>query len=139
MQVFKEIEVPADMEHLDDIMGVIRELLDKVSVSESERMKVEVCVEEMYTNIASYAYENEDGKAAVTCKLTDNPKEIVVCFSDTGKAYNPLLKADPDINASVEDRPIGGLGIYMTKKMMDNVSYEYIDNKNVLTISKNFD
>lgn len=139
MIVLKELEVPADMSHLDEVMGLINELLDKVSISDSDKMKVELAVEEMFTNIASYAYEDDNGYASVTCKLTDHPGEIVICFSDTGKPYNPLLKPDPDVEASADERPIGGLGIFMTKKIMDNITYEYKDNKNVLTISKNFD
>ena len=139
MNLYKEVEVPADMDHLDDVMGIIQEIMSNVEVDEAERMKVELAVEEMYTNIASYAYSEGNGSASAKCKLTDHPGEIIICFTDTGKPYNPLDKPDPDINAGVEERGIGGLGIYMTKKMMDNVSYEYVDNRNVLTIRKNFD
>ena len=138
MDLKKGITVPADMEHLEDVMGLVQEIMYKAGVDEKQRLKIEICVEEMYTNIASYAYENNEGKAEIKCHATDNPNEIVIEFSDSGKPYNPLEKDDPDINAPIEERPIGGLGIYMTKKMMDSVSYEYKDGKNVLLISKTF-
>ena len=138
MEYKKGIEVPADMEHLDEVLDLVRNMMQDANVDETEGMKVEVCVEEMYTNIANYAYGEATGGAEVTCHVSDNPNELLIEFTDSGVPYNPLAKEDPNINAALEDRPIGGLGIYMTKKMMDNVSYEYRDGKNILTIKKKF-
>lgn len=132
----KKIEVPADMEHLDDVMDALHGILSDEHVDEELVMKMELAVEEMYTNIANYAYKEEKGNAEVNCVLSDDPREATIVFSDCGVPYNPLERKDPDVTLSAEERPIGGLGVFLTKKLMDSVSYEYKDGKNILTIKK---
>lgn len=132
----KKIVVPADMDHLDEVMDSLHNILEEGDFDENFTMKVELAVEEMYTNIASYAYKGEKGEAEVDCILTDAPKQITIVFTDGGLPYNPLERDDPDVTLKAEDRQIGGLGIFLTKKFMDDVTYEYKDGKNILSISK---
>lgn len=98
--------------------------------------QLDLAVEEIFVNIAHYAYgsENTDNEAVVNCSLND--RSLTVTFTDSGIPFNPLERPDPDITLKAEDRRIGGLGIYLTKKFMDKVSYEYRDGKNILTVVK---
>lgn len=98
------------------------------------RFEVELICEEVFINICNYAYGENIGKAEIEVStLSDG---IVIKFIDSGKEFNPLKKADPDINAPLEERNIGGLGIFMTKNLSDTLSYERTNGKNILTITK---
>ena len=87
-------------------------------------------------NIASYAYQQENGTATVGIEISDDPPAATITFADRGIPFDPLEKDDPDVTLSAEEREIGGLGIYMTKKVMDDVSYAYKDGQNILTLKK---
>ena len=100
------------------------------------QMQIDVAVEEIFVNIASYAYAPLTGIAKIRVEITEDPATAVITFIDRGIPYDPLAKKDPDIHASVDDRSIGGLGIFMTKKMMDEVKYEYRDGENILILKK---
>ena len=99
-------------------------------------MQIDVAVEEIFVNIASYAYAPLTGIAKVRVEISDDPATAVITFIDRGTPYDPLAKKDPDIHASADERSIGGLGIFMTKKMMDEVKYEYRDGENILVLKK---
>lgn len=92
--------------------------------------------EEVYVNIAHYAYAPGTGEVTVRLAFAEAPKKAVITFIDSGVPFDPLAKADPDVTLSAEERDIGGLGIYMTKKTMDEVHYEYKDGHNILTLTK---
>ncbi len=96
-----------------------------------------MAIDELFGNIANYAYNPDIGTATVRVEVTENPLAVVITFIDNGVPYDPLAKSDPDITLSAEEREIGGLGIYMVKKSMDDISYEYKDGKNFLKIKKN--
>ena len=97
-----------------------------------------IAIDELFGNIAYYAYNPEIGIVTVRVEVTDNPLAVVIKFIDNGIPYDPLAKADPDTTLSVEERDVGGLGIYMVKKTMDDISYEYRDGQNILRIKKKF-
>jgi serine/threonine-protein kinase RsbW len=99
-------------------------------------MQLDIAVEELYVNIARYAYHPEIGNATVRCTVGGDPLQVTVQFLDGGKPYNPLLNEDPNVTLTAEERSIGGLGIYMVKKSMDEIEYQYLEEKNVLTIRK---
>lgn len=101
-------------------------------------MQMSICIEEIFVNIAHYAYGGKAGGAVFALSFFDEPRRMVISFQDSGVQYDPLSKADPDITLSAEDRKIGGLGIFMTKKSVDKISYEYEDGKNILTFEKRF-
>ena len=93
-------------------------------------------VDEIFSNIANYAYKPVDGKATVGFADSNENRQVEIVFEDSGKPYNPLKKEDPDVNLPIEERDIGGLGILIVKKSMDEVLYEYKDKKNILTLRK---
>ena len=97
---------------------------------------IDIAVEELFVNIASYAYDTGIGTAVVQVTVNEEPLSVEITFIDNGKQYDPLAKEDPDTTLSVGQRKKGGLGIFMVKKSMDDVIYEYKDGKNILTIKK---
>lgn len=96
--------------------------------------KIRLSIEEVIENIVQYAYENGSGYLEVSTDREGNV--LVICFADAGRPFDPLAKPDPDITLSVEERPIGGLGIFLCKQLMDEMYYEYKDQRNVLTMKK---
>lgn len=134
----KEVTVDATLESVDVIQGIIEEELENAEASMKAMMTISIAVEEIYVNIAHYAYTPEVGKATVRYELQEENgiKRAVIQFIDSGVPYNPLAKEDTDTTLSVEERSIGGLGILMVKKSMDDVRYEYKDGHNIFTMEK---
>lgn len=116
------------------MIDFVDEQLELNGCNMKEQMQIELALEEMFVNIANYAYEGRTGKAEVIFSCDNGVAEITL--SDSGKPYDPLKKADPDTTLSAEERKIGGLGIFLVKKNMDNVAYRYEDGKNIFTMSK---
>lgn len=133
----KELIVEATMENLSKVQGFVDEQLEQLACPVKTQMQVDVAVEELFTNIAFYAYHPEIGSATVCVEVVEKPLAVVITFIDNGVPYDPLAKVDPDITLSAEEREIGGLGIYMVKKTMDDISYEYKNGQNILRIKKN--
>lgn len=133
----KELTVKATIENLSKVMEFVDEQLEQLECPMKTQMQVDVAVEELFSNIAYYAYNPGIGSATVRVEAAENPLAVVITFIDNGIRFDPLAKADPDVTLSVEEREIGGLGIYMVKKTMDDVSYEYKDGQNILRIKKN--
>ncbi|MBQ9384336.1 MAG: ATP-binding protein [Ruminiclostridium sp.] len=130
----KELIVKATDEELDNVIAFVTGQLEAVDCSMKAQMQIEVAVEELFVNIAHYAYTPDIGEAAIQTEITADTAEIT--FIDSGVHYDPLAKPDPDVTLSAEERQIGGLGIYMVKKSMDDMRYEYKDGRNILTITK---
>ena len=99
-------------------------------------MQIGVAVEEIFVNIASYAYAPETGKTKIRVEVSEEPVTVTITFLDHGVPYDPLAKADPNTKLPAEERQIGGLGVFLTKKLMDDVSYEYRGGQNILTLKK---
>ena len=116
---------------------IVDALMDSPEMTEDMALqfKIRLCVEEVVENIVSYAYTGGDGPMEASI-LRDNDGKIIIVFKDQGVPFDPLAKPDPDITLSAEDRPIGGLGIFLCKQMMDDVRYEYSNGQNVLTMVK---
>ena len=133
----KEITVPAALGELGRVTDFINEELEAQGCPLKAQLQIDIAVEEIYVNIAHYAYHPEVGEATVRCAVGGDPLQVEIQFLDSGTPYNPLAKEDPDTSLSAEERQIGGLGIYMVKKSMDHITYNYEDGKNVLTIKKN--
>ena len=134
----KELTLDATVENLARVMGFLEEELEAAGCPLKTQMQIAVSAEEIYVNIASYAYAPGTGKATLRVEFPDDPKAACITFIDSGVPFDPLKKADPDVTLSSEERGIGGLGIYMTKKAMDEMRYAYEDGKNVLTMVKHF-
>lgn len=134
----KELKVKADISELDKVLSFADSILESMDCSMKAQMQIDVAIEELFVNIAHYAYPSGDGEAVIEVEADEANKTVSITFVDQGIPYDPLKNADPDITLSADERPIGGLGIFMVKKSMDDVSYEYKDNRNRLTIKKSF-
>ena len=131
-----ELTIPAEVEKLPKVLAFLEQHLEAAGCSMKAQMQLAIAAEEIFVNIAHYAYAPETGMATVRLEVSGEPKTAAVTFIDQGVPFDPLAKPDPDVTLAAEDRQIGGLGIYMTKKAMDDVRYEYRDGQNVLTLVK---
>lgn len=134
--IIREITVPAAVENLEAVTAFVDGCLEEVSCPPRAQMQIDIAVDEVFSNIAYYAYQPGTGIVTVQLEVTGAPVSVILTFIDSGTPYDPLSREDPDITLSAKDRQIGGLGIYMVKKSMDHVSYAYQDGKNVLKIEK---
>lgn len=133
----KELTIEAIPENVDTVVEFVDEQLESFGCGMKEQMAIDVAVDELFSNIAHYAYKPETGAATVRVDVLKEPLSVEITFIDHGKQYDPLAKEDPDTTLSLDDRPIGGMGIFIVKKSMDSVNYEYKEGKNILTIKKN--
>jgi len=131
---YSELKITALVSTLDDVLSFVDGPLEERSVSMKNITTINIATEEIYVNIAQYAYKNEGGEAIISLRIEGNKATIEL--TDWGAPYNPLAKQDPDVSLSVQDRPIGGLGIYMVKETMDEVTYRYENDSNILTMVK---
>ena len=132
-----ELELEAAAENLTEVQSFVEERLEATDCPPKAQMQISVAVEEIFINIASYAYAPEKGKAKVRVEVSEEPIAVTITFVDHGIPYDPLARQDPDVTLPAEDRDVGGLGIFMTKKFMDDVAYEYKEGQNILTLKKN--
>jgi sigma-B regulation protein RsbU (phosphoserine phosphatase) len=129
----KKLEINASLENLNKALNFINTELEQHGCPEDIRGKIEIAVEEIFVNITNYAYSPDSGNAVIFLSVTDN---IIIRFEDTGRPYNPLEKGEPDLSKPLMERDIGGLGVFLVKKLMDNVEYSRVGNKNVLVMTK---
>ena len=132
----KELTSAATIENIETVTEFVNDQLEALGCPMKAQMQIDIAIDELFGNIAHYAYNPDVGSATVQVEVTKQPLAVVITFIDGGIPYDPLKAADPDITLSAEDRQIGGLGIYMVKKSMDEISYEYKDGKNILSIKK---
>ena len=126
----------ADVDELNNVMSFVESILEKYNCSLKVQTALCVAIEEIFVNIAKYAYPDKNGYVDICIIFNEDTREINFKIIDEGVPFDPLNKADPDISLSAEDRQIGGLGIFITKKTMDYVNYTYEDNKNILMLTK---
>ena len=127
----KELTIEASVEHIAKVTSFVEEQLEECGCSPRAQMQIVIAIDELFGNIAHYAYHPGVGPVTVRVEVIEEPLAVVITFIDNGIPY------DPDISLSAEEREIGGLGIYMVKKSMDEISYEYRDGQNILRIKKN--
>ena len=132
----KELTIAAKVENIEAVTDFVNEQLEALDCPMKAQMQIDIAIDELFGNIAHYAYNPEIGKATVRVEVIEDPLAVVITFIDNGVPYDPLAKADPDTTLSAEEREIGGLGIYMVKKSMDDITYEYKDGHNILKIKK---
>ena len=132
------ITLEATVRNLNLIMAFLDERLDAWGCPMRKRMAIELAVEEVYVNIANYAYAPGSGEATMRAELetSDAARTIVITFIDQGIPFNPLTSEEPDVSLPVDERKIGGLGIFLVKKTMNAVEYRYENGSNILTIRK---
>ena len=131
-----ELEIDAKLSNLEKVLDFVNQHLNNAKCPDQTRIQVDIAVEEIFVNIAHYAYNPEVGKATIRVEISEKPLTISLTFMDNGKPYDPLSRKDPDVSLSAEERQIGGLGIYMVKKSMDEIQYSYRNGTNMLTFKK---
>lgn len=139
MNEWKELKLPATVDNISAVTNFVEHELTERNCPKSAKAQINVAIDEIFGNIAQYAYNPNNGDATVRVEVTDDPIEVILTFMDKGKPYNPLEKADPDVTLSTKERKVGGLGIFIVKKSMDEIDYHYEDGKNVLRIRKNIE
>ena len=132
----KELTIAATVENIEIVTDFVNEQLEALNCPMKAQMQIDIAIDELFGNIAHYAYHPEVGSATVRIDVEQDPVTVVITFLDGGVPYDPLMAADPDVTQSAQERQLGGLGIYMVKKSMDAITYEYKDGKNILTIKK---
>ena len=131
-----EITVRATLDNVETVTEFVDELLNALRCPPPVRTQIDIAIDEVFSNIVRYAYSPGEGPATVRVDAAEEPRRVVITFIDQGKPYNPLTTAAPDTTLSAKQRRIGGLGVYMLKKTMDDLAYAYTDGKNILTICK---
>ena len=132
-----ELELEAADENLARVQDFVNARLEAVGCPMKAMMQIGVAVEEIFVNIAHYAYAPDKGRATVRVEVSRDPVTVTITFIDHGMPYDPLARTDPDVSLPVDQRDVGGLGVFLTKKLMDDVIYEYRDGQNILTLKKN--
>lgn len=131
----KELTVEAKIENIGRVTDFVNEELLKRGCSKKSLRQINIAIDELFGNIARYAYPKGLGTATVKMEVEESASAIIT-FIDKGVPFNPLEKADPDVTLGVEEREIGGLGLFIVKNSMDDVKYKYKDGQNILTIKK---
>ena len=132
----KELTIAATVENIETVTDFVNAQLEMLECPIKAQMQIDIAIDELFGNIAHYAYNPEIGSATVRVEVAQAPLAVIITFIDNGVPYDPLAMEDPDVGLSAEDRAIGGLGIYLVKKTMDEISYEYKDGQNILSIKK---
>jgi anti-sigma regulatory factor (Ser/Thr protein kinase) len=132
----KELTIAATVENIEVVTDFVNQQLELLECPMKAQMQIDIAIDELFSNIAHYSYNPEIGQATVRVEVMENPLAVSITFIDNGVPYDPLSKEDPDLTLSAEERQIGGLGIYMVKKSMDEITYEYKDGQNILSIKK---
>lgn len=131
----KELTLPAAAENIEKAVAFVNSQLEAAGCPPKTMIQIDVAIDELFGNIAHYAYGKDTGDATVRVEVTEEPA-VIITFIDNGIPYNPLKKPDPDVTKDLEEREIGGLGIFMVKKSMDDITYEYKEGQNILRIKK---
>lgn len=133
----KELNIDAKAENIAGVTDFINEQIAGCGCSGRTQIYIDVAADELFSNIVKYAYGNKKGTVTIRTEIKTQPLSVMITFIDSGIPYDPLKSKDPDTVSSADKREIGGLGIYIVKKSMDSVGYEYKDGKNIITITKN--
>lgn len=133
----KELNIQATVENISTVTDFVNEQLEAVNCPMKAQIQIDIAIDELFGNIAHYAYNPDVGPATVRVEVKESPLSVIITFIDNGVPYDPLSTKDPNITLSAEEREIGGLGIYMVKKTMDDITYEYKNGQNILRVKKN--
>ncbi|MBQ7247380.1 MAG: ATP-binding protein [Lachnospiraceae bacterium] len=134
----KELILEAKLDKIPELTAVIDTELEALDCPMKAQMQIDVAVDELYSNIARYAYPDGDGTVTVHLEAEESPASYSITFIDSGVPFDPLAQTEPDTSLDADSRPIGGLGILLVRRTMDEVTYCYKDGKNVLRIKKIF-
>ncbi|SFB97406.1 ATP-binding protein [Butyrivibrio sp. YAB3001] len=132
-----EMTIEAEVQNLEKVIAFVEQNTEELDIPPKTQMQISLAVEEVFVNVANYAYAPEKGNVTLNVDVSHDPDKVVITFIDSGIPYNPLEKEDPDVTLPSEERKIGGLGIFLTKKVMGEVTYENKDGNNILKLVKN--
>lgn len=132
-----ELTVAATVENIETVTDFVCRHLEALGCPMKAQLQISIAIDELFGNIAHYAYHTGIGKATVRIEAENHGKSVVITFIDQGVPYDPLSAIDPDTTLSADDRIPGGLGIYMVKKSMDEMTYRFENGSNILSIRKN--
>ena len=132
----KELTVDATVDNIASVTDFVDEQLEAFGCPLKVKLQIDIAIDELFGNIAHYAYKPDVGTATVRVEVKENPLAVIITFIDHGVQYDPLSAEEPDTTLSAQERKIGGLGIYIVKKSMDEITYEYKDGQNILKIKK---
>lgn len=130
----RTMTLDAAADNLPRVLAFADEILEAAGCGPKAQMQIDLAVEEIFVNIAGYAYAPQTGAVEIAMEVEDG--KAMIRFTDSGKPYDPLQRDDPDVTLSAEARQIGGLGIFLTKKVMDSIDYRFENSKNILTMFK---
>ncbi|ABS55678.1 putative anti-sigma regulatory factor, serine/threonine protein kinase [Methanoregula boonei 6A8] len=137
MPALTEFVIPARLEAVPGVAVAIEEFMKGTGFSVQAILDIQLALEEVIANSVEHGYQGSEGEIAICCEFRDGV--LTVEISDRAPAFNPLVVADPDITSPLEERKIGGLGIYLVRQVTDTVAYRYNEGKNILTLTKKKD
>lgn len=132
----KELKLDSGVENMPSVRDFVCSELEKVGCADMLAMPMKMAVDELFSNISYYAYDSGSGPVTVRFDFDESSSSVILSFIDEGKPYNPLEAEEPDVELEGELRPIGGLGIFLVRNLMDDMSYEYKDGCNIVTLTK---
>ncbi len=130
------LTVEAKVENIEAVTEFVNSHLEKMGCSHRTATQIDIALDELFSNICRYAYGDKTGMATIRIEECPDQNEVCISLEDSGTPFNPLTRGDPDVTLGIHEREIGGLGIFMVKKIMKDIRYEYRDGLNVLTVSK---
>ena len=134
-----QLTLPADRKEFPALQQWILNIAAELDIQERIKKQLMICCDEIFTNIASYAYPDGKGDVAITVEFVSETRSLQIIFSDSGIAFDPLEISEPDTSSALSERKVGGLGMFMVKKMMDSVDYCRKDGKNILILTKSLE
>lgn len=138
LRVVGSLTVPACLENLDRVISFIHAQLRQCSCPKRKWGQIDIAVEELYVNVCRYAYREQDevGSFQIDCSIDDAARVVTLQLTDQGTPFNPLTRKDPTRPASIQEAKVGGLGILMAKRSMDELDYRRDDDSNVVILKK---
>jgi anti-sigma regulatory factor (Ser/Thr protein kinase) len=134
--VVKELTIEAKIDNIGIVTDFLDETLDAIGCPMKAHMQIAVALDELFTNISHYSYAPSTGKATIRIEPDKDNSSVTITLIDSGIPFNPLSRAEPDITLPAEEREIGGLGIFLVRKTMDDLSYEYSNKQNIVRLKK---
>ena len=134
----EKLTVEAATDNLQEVIDFATEHLEARDCPMKVVMQMELVIEEIFVNVSSYAYRPDVGDVTICVDFAEDPAAVEITFIDSGRPYNPLERSDPDTTLGIDEREIGGLGIFLVKKNVDDIAYEFTDGKNILRVKKLF-
>lgn len=132
----KTLSLEAKLENIPKVTEFIDLELEALDCPMKAQMEIDIMIDEIFGNIVNYAYGDDSGPVTVQFETCREPLSVIITFEDQGIPFDPLTTEEPDVTLSADQRKIGGLGIFIVKKTMDKVDYEYRDGRNILKVKK---